>query len=67
MKEGGHWPPSYFSLGTSLGPTGGVSLQPSCSENGGFLYTLKNAIQDYRNRNYRVNILVKFSTSRLCQ
>jgi hypothetical protein len=36
MKEGGHWPPFYFSLGTSLGPNGGVSLQPSCSENGGF-------------------------------
>lgn len=44
MKEGGHWPPSYFSLGTSLGPTGGVSLQPSCSENGGFLNKSK-----YRN------------------
>lgn len=38
MKKGGHWPPFYFSLGTSLGLTGGVSLQPSCSENGGFLY-----------------------------
>lgn len=39
MKEGGHWPPFYFSSGTSLGPIGGVSLQPSCSENGGFLDT----------------------------
>lgn len=41
MKEGGHWPPFYLSLGTSLGPTGGLSLQPSCSENGGFLNNLK--------------------------
>ncbi len=37
MKKGGHWPPFYFSLGASLGLAGGVSLQPSCSENGGFL------------------------------
>lgn len=67
MKEGGHWPPFYFTSGTSLGPIGGVSLQPSCSENGGFLDRSKNCAGDYPNLNCRVNILVKFSTSRLCQ
>lgn len=67
MKKGGHWPPFYFSLGASLGLAGGVSLQPSCSENGGFLDTSKNRIRDYPKLPWRVNILVNFSMSRLCQ
>lgn len=63
MKKGGHWPPFYFSLGTSLGLTGGVSLQPSCSENGGFLNGEHTALF-YREKSLTsVNITVNFSMS----
>lgn len=67
MKEGGHWPPSYFSLGTSLGPTGGISLQPSCSENGGFLDSLPGFALLWLDASSSVKIPVNFSMFRYCQ